>query len=159
VSEQITRLWELPGIGNAAETLPASAAATFWENHDALRTAPPFRAKLTALPASIESVAGEVAAPLLAALENPAFLWYATLGIGFVSGIPRTAGEVAAAVTAARSRLPPAGSLVFQAAPATVRKLAAVWGNPPRALELMRRVKERFDPERRLSPGRFVGGI
>jgi len=27
------------------------------------------------------------------------------------------------------------------------------------ALPLMRRVKERFDPEHRMSPGRFVGGI
>ena len=27
------------------------------------------------------------------------------------------------------------------------------------SLPLMRRVKERFDPGRRMSPGRFVGGI
>jgi glycolate oxidase FAD binding subunit len=33
-----------------------------------------------------------------------------------------------------------------------------VWG-PVSALDLMRRVKEQFDPERRLAPGRFVGGI
>ncbi len=33
------------------------------------------------------------------------------------------------------------------------------WGPAGDALGLMRRVKERFDPERRMSPGRFVGGI
>jgi glycolate oxidase FAD binding subunit len=32
------------------------------------------------------------------------------------------------------------------------------WGRVP-ALALMRRVKERFDPGRRMSPGRFAGGI
>jgi len=26
-------------------------------------------------------------------------------------------------------------------------------------LDLMRRVKDQFDPRRRLSPGRFVGGL
>jgi len=33
------------------------------------------------------------------------------------------------------------------------------WGPVGDALDLMRRVKERFDPERRMSPGRFVGGL
>jgi glycolate oxidase FAD binding subunit len=32
------------------------------------------------------------------------------------------------------------------------------WG-PVRGLDLMRRVKDQFDPEHRLAPGRFVGGI
>jgi glycolate oxidase FAD binding subunit len=37
---------------------------------------------------------------------------------------------------------------------------AIMWGPPdPGALALMRRVKDRFDPEHRLAPGRFVGGI
>jgi glycolate oxidase FAD binding subunit len=33
-----------------------------------------------------------------------------------------------------------------------------LWG-PVRGLDLMRRVKDQFDPEHRLAPGRFVGGI
>jgi glycolate oxidase FAD binding subunit len=33
------------------------------------------------------------------------------------------------------------------------------WGDVGPALALMRRLKERFDPNRVLNPGRFVGGI
>jgi glycolate oxidase FAD binding subunit len=33
------------------------------------------------------------------------------------------------------------------------------WGTPPDSLPLMREVKRRFDPERVLNPGRFLGGI
>ena len=41
---------------------------------------------------------------------------------------------------------------------AEVKQAVDVWG-PVAALELMRRVKDQFDPEHRLAPGRFVGGI
>lgn len=42
--------------------------------------------------------------------------------------------------------------------PASLKSAVDVWGPVP-GIELMRRVKEKFDPGRRLSPGRFVGGI
>jgi len=44
------------------------------------------------------------------------------------------------------------------AAPPATRAAVDAWGPVP-GLALMRRVKEQFDPERRLAPGRFVGGI
>jgi glycolate oxidase FAD binding subunit len=50
------------------------------------------------------------------------------------------------------------GSLVVVDGPPAVKQAVDVWGPVP-ALYLMRRVKEQFDPERRLAPGRFVGGI
>jgi glycolate oxidase FAD binding subunit len=50
------------------------------------------------------------------------------------------------------------GALTVVDGPPEVKAAADVWGPVP-ALELMQRVKERFDPERRLAPGRFVGGI
>lgn len=50
------------------------------------------------------------------------------------------------------------GSVVVLDAPAAVKGSVDVWGPVP-AIDLMRRVKDRFDPDHRLSPGRFVGGI
>jgi glycolate oxidase FAD binding subunit len=63
-------------------------------------------------------------------------------------------------VTAARERLAAlGGTLVVTEAPAELRRAVDVWGPPGDAIELMRRVKRQFDPDRLLAPGRFVGGI
>jgi len=50
------------------------------------------------------------------------------------------------------------GSAVVIDAPAAVKAAVDSWGPVP-ALALMRRVKDQFDPDHRLAPGRFVGGI
>ena len=50
------------------------------------------------------------------------------------------------------------GSTVVLDAPAAVKGAMDTWG-PVSALALMRRVKDQFDPDHRLAPGRFVGGI
>ena len=50
------------------------------------------------------------------------------------------------------------GTAVVVDAPAEVKQAVDVWGPVP-ALDLMRRVKDQFDPDHRLAPGRFVGGI
>ncbi len=50
------------------------------------------------------------------------------------------------------------GTAVLVDGPAGVKRAVDVWGPVP-ALDLMRRVKDRFDRDHRLAPGRFVGGI
>jgi glycolate oxidase FAD binding subunit len=45
------------------------------------------------------------------------------------------------------------------AAPDALRSRLDAWGAPPAALPTMRALKARFDPNRTLAPGRFVGGI
>jgi glycolate oxidase FAD binding subunit len=44
-------------------------------------------------------------------------------------------------------------------APDDVRATVDVWGPVLGPLELMRRVKERFDPSAACNPGVFVGGL
>ncbi|MEQ4304797.1 FAD-binding oxidoreductase [Plantactinospora sp. B6F1] len=50
------------------------------------------------------------------------------------------------------------GRCVVVAAPARIREAVDLWGELP-DLPMLRRVKERFDPARRLAPGRYPGGI
>ncbi|HUD77357.1 MAG TPA: FAD-binding oxidoreductase [Streptosporangiaceae bacterium] len=55
--------------------------------------------------------------------------------------------------------LPPlAASAVVVTAPAAVRDAVDLWGPVP-SLALMRAVKYQFDPDHRMAPGRFAGGI
>lgn len=50
------------------------------------------------------------------------------------------------------------GSCVVLAAPARVRAAVDIWGDVP-GLALLRQVKQCLDPDRRLAPGRFPGGL
>jgi glycolate oxidase FAD binding subunit len=50
------------------------------------------------------------------------------------------------------------GGVVVVDAPAELKRGVDVWG-PARGIDVMRRIKARFDPDGRMSPGRFVGGI
>ncbi|MFQ5681957.1 MAG: FAD-binding oxidoreductase [Candidatus Binatia bacterium] len=51
------------------------------------------------------------------------------------------------------------GSLVVLEAPPETKREVDIWGAVGNALPLMKGLKEQFDPERILNPGRFVGGI
>ncbi|WP_066947474.1 FAD-binding oxidoreductase [Microtetraspora fusca] len=64
----------------------------------------------------------------------------------------------AAFVSALRAELADEGRVVVLSAPEPVARRVDLWGHVG-GLALMRRIKDRFDPDRRMSPGRFVGGI
>jgi glycolate oxidase FAD binding subunit len=77
----------------------------------------------------------------------------AALGVSYVAVEPD-------AVEALRAALPAGARGVLRDAPAEVRAALDPWGEQDgAALELMRRVKARFDPAGACNPGLFVGGI
>ena len=51
------------------------------------------------------------------------------------------------------------GTLVVLGCPVAVKRGLDAWGPPSDAQPLMVRIKQRFDPDGTLNPGRFVGGI
>jgi glycolate oxidase FAD binding subunit len=69
-------------------------------------------------------------------------------------------GAAIALIEHLRSRLRGAGgSVVALQVPEALRSGLDVWGCDSNALPLMREIKRRFDPDRILNPGRFVGNI
>jgi glycolate oxidase FAD binding subunit len=118
-------------------------------------------APLTGWPAALEALRSVVAGGGDTS-AGPAVSARGSAGTGVVyAALPGDTppATVAAALDAARDALAATGgSCVVLAAPASMGDVLDRWGAVP-GLDLMRRVKERFDPGRVLSPGRFVGGI
>ena len=52
-----------------------------------------------------------------------------------------------------------AGTLTVSQCPVAMKSQLEVWGTVRDALPLMQRIKQKFDPDQVLNPGRFVGGI
>ncbi|WP_394825592.1 FAD-binding oxidoreductase [Pendulispora albinea] len=154
VAHQMKRVAEL----DAAHPLSDDDAASFWTRHDRARDGA-LRIKLAALPSQLPAVAARVA-PLMDALHGGTFAWYATLGLGFVGGTVADPEAAAAAMQRAREALTAeGGSLVVIDAPSAVRAHVDPWGPKPGSFPVMAELKQRFDPERRLNPGRFLGGL
>ncbi len=51
------------------------------------------------------------------------------------------------------------GDAIVESCPATVKERIDVWGFEPSGMAIMRRLKEQFDPDNILNPGRFIGGL
>ena len=113
--------------------------------------------------ATLPDALGEAIAGLAAdASDPPRWAAHAANGVARVS--LRDAAQVVPMVAAARPRLERAGgSLVVERTTADVKHALAahggVFGDPGPGRELMRRLKDAFDPGRTLAPGRYVAGI
>ena len=110
-------------------------------------------ARVSGLPDRLESVLRT------AARLHGSLVGRAGLGVSYVTLPPGEPEELAMAVEDLRRELAPFACAVLDA-PVDVRERVEVWGVTDEPLiELMRRVKERFDPSGVCSPGTFVGGI
>jgi glycolate oxidase FAD binding subunit len=113
--------------------------------------------KVTFLPGRLASLIEAVAA---AALPGGWRLVAQAAGIGWLRLEATSPDALRAAILHVRHEaVLRGGSLVLAESPADLAPAIDVWGDPGDALPLMRRIKERFDPENVLNPGRFVGGI
>ncbi len=51
------------------------------------------------------------------------------------------------------------GDAIVERCPAAARSHIDVWGTQPSGITIMRRLKQQFDPDNILNPGRFIGGL
>ena len=106
--------------------------------------------RLAHVPSALPDVLDALPAGAVVAASACTGVTYATLPAAFgVAVLP--------ALRAAMARYD--GTAVVLAAPPPLRAGLDHWGPAGDALPLMRQVKQRFDPGRILSPGRYVGGI
>jgi glycolate oxidase FAD binding subunit len=141
--------------------LPLPGDPAIWQAREALWSGsePALVAKVAVLPADIARLAeilGRVAEPLK-------LHWHMVIngmGVGMLRLEAANDEALLAALMRLRSDLAAMnGTVVALGCPASIKGRIDIWGEPSDALPLMRRVKERFDPQQILNPGRYVGGI
>ena len=114
--------------------------------------------KISASPSDLCKLAGELREWAIGRGRNIAISAQAT---GLVTvALESVTNEASTFIEHLRNRLTNfGGSVVALRLPDTLRGTVDVWGCESNALPLMKEIKRRFDPNRILNPGRFVGNI
>jgi glycolate oxidase FAD binding subunit len=170
VEAQAATAAELLGqVGEAAVAGPGATEAALSQLGARPFEKAEYALKATFPPAELAGVLGDLAWGRLGQARWAGIRAHAATGVAWLASaaregnLPADSPELpwaARSITEAREALAArGGSLVVVKAPPHLKREVDVWGPPGDAIGLMRRVKERFDPDRRLSPGRFVGGI
>ncbi|HEY9878535.1 MAG TPA: FAD-binding oxidoreductase [Leptolyngbyaceae cyanobacterium] len=163
VEEQVQRLLDM-GQGLSNRVLTGDADQRLWQLSSLLFDEEVAGTQGEDLPAKAIAKVGilpEAAVGLLEFLDSLVGglgRIHASSGVGHIRLDGSAVSE--AVLTKVRSHCEAAnGYLTLLEAPLALKQAVDVWGYTGNALELMRRLKQQFDPGRLLSPGRFVGGI
>jgi glycolate oxidase FAD binding subunit len=139
----------------AAELRDATNGTEVWKNvgrlsPDSVALSCKAMALPTQLPSLMESLEATDGPPRILALP--------TIGVLYASWPHlEDAEQTVARLRTATSGI--ASSLVLEVCPADLKRRLDVFGQPPPPFDLMRRVKEQFDPKGTLSPGRHLGRL
>ncbi len=131
------------------------------EADEDVRTHGDLRVRLAVPPAALERLESEALEPLIRAFPAAKASLYPSLGIAFFSTYAVDLEAAIASLGRARTAVEALGgnAVLLDARSAELREAVDVFGTVPPSFSLMKRLKERFDPDRRLNRGRFLGGI
>ena len=107
-----------------------------WDVHARLKPA----ARISVPPDFLPTVLSEL---------SPGAHWWASPGVGVAYLAEPDVSQRAAAESVG-------GSLVLFDGSSELKRSQGAWGKPPATLDVMRRIRDAFDPGRTLSPGRYV---
>jgi glycolate oxidase FAD binding subunit len=161
VAAQAAKAARLLGVHGAARIVDAGEQDALWRDARAY----PWQGddvglKLTHLPTALPTILESIVELACSRDIEPHVAGHAGTGVTFVGLSGGDAGSIGELLGELRAHVARAeGSVVVLQAPLDIKDSIDVWGPIGDALPLMRRVKERFDPEGILNPGRFVGGI
>ncbi len=159
VEEQAARLRQIATThGMSCEQLDGDDDDRFWQESAAAIRPDTVLCKVGLRPSGI---------PWLIELADQVFAGaqvrlYGSSGLGWIQVAlgERSAEEWVKGLGEVRSHCQKnAGFLTILQAPKAVKQALDVWGYSGNALSVMSDIKEKFDPHRQLSPGRFVGGL
>ncbi|MSP37014.1 MAG: FAD-binding oxidoreductase [Deltaproteobacteria bacterium] len=143
-------------LGMRSESLPAQSAQHLWQDLRDL----PFAAEQLAFRLTIprKSLKAMIRARENSQTATTVIAADMALGIIWFAGPANRAfaGEFSRLIELARQER---GYAVMFAAPAALKQGVEVWGPTPPAFALMREIKQKFDPQTILNPGRFVAGL
>jgi glycolate oxidase FAD binding subunit len=171
IGEEETVSWQVAealrlGAGFAHTPLSPSAAADFWQAYRESEVLPQWDLilRLSVLPADLGVMMNELASVFP---ESPRLM----LRAHAASGVIRIHAEMEALewfkprqrpkrVAELRQKAQArGGQMVMLRAPDELKSHLDVWGEVGETASLMRALKEKFDPQSLLNPGRFVAGI
>ncbi len=155
IQAQVNQLLQLAG-SRAASDAPANA----WTAHQAIwdEAAAALMTKFSVLPAQLATACALVERS--AGAQSLAWkLVVQGVGAGYARLDGNEQGLRTALLTVRDELAKMGGTVVVLGCPAAIKRGLDAWGPPSDAQLLMVRIKQRFDPDGTLNPGRFVGGI
>ena len=151
---QLRQIAQIAGSTSASE-----AASSVWTAHQTIwESQAQVIAKFSVLPSQLAAVCALV--ERVAAAQSLAWKVVAQgVGAGYVRLEGTASSQRAALATLSGELAKLGGTLVVLGCPLEVKRGFDVWGPTSDAHPIMVRIKQRFDPDGTLNPGRFIGRI
>lgn len=161
VTAQEMKFAALAGELFASEVLALEDDAEAVGRDARTRTFGSVRVRISTAPALLPLLERSVLDPIRSAFEDARLIVYPSLGVAFISGFPGDPNALVAELELGRACVESGGGhlVLLECSDPAMRGRIDPFGTPPESFPIMQRLKERFDPERRLNPGRFVGGL